>query len=166
MVDKKDASDHAQLGQLYVKDAGEAGTKALIIGSLLILFHLLEIKASSFDAVGIRIELPDPIILYGALSVIFLNHFYVYFFNSVYADALVDWAPKGPLIRRQLKVFRRRKGATPARVKEDARSTIIFVRVMMVPYYAVVFAIIVVATVVAVWDTYRFAGYLWERYWP
>lgn len=63
--------DVSAIGASYRSEADRAFSKALAFAVILILAHLLEIKPSEMDAFGLRVSFSEPVLLYGAIAMVF-----------------------------------------------------------------------------------------------
>ena len=64
-------SDYSTIGSAYRSEADRTLTRAVAFAVLLVFAHLLEIKPSEVDALGLKIGFTDPIVLFGIIAMIF-----------------------------------------------------------------------------------------------
>jgi len=161
------AVDFTALGATYRVEARKALHRALAIGVVLVLAHLLDIRPSEFDGLGLKFKFQDPAILYGGIAMLY--GYYLSRFASLgdVGESLhrLNIAPRKMRLsiltaRRVEKAERdkmRKKGKTqtpktPTDIKKSARNLYIFSNVILAPYYIVSVSFMSGALIFAVYD--------------
>ena len=104
----------AQAAQ-FRKQADQGISRVGIFGAILVVSHLLNIIPTEVSALGAKVILKDPIVLRGALAVLFLNSFFLSIINARYAAA---YSPYGDVNRRLVRASLLRHQTTGRKVKD------------------------------------------------
>lgn len=164
--------DISAIGASYRSEADRAFSRALAFAVVLILAHLLEIKPSEMDAFGLKISFSDPVLLYGAISMVF----------GYYASRALEYSENGTsLLQINVKPHRIRSSIRSSRVfwkaekankgrsmdhlaiKKNARNSIVIGNILGAPYLlsAIIFTIVAIPT--SIYDLYKMGEFILER---
>lgn len=167
------AEDHfATLGFEARKQFQQSFPKLLFYSVALILSHVIHLKPSEIDAGGIKIEIKDLVIIHGGICL-----FLMYYFWSV-SNALIESSSSLQLY--ELRRFSRywiRRAQIPyvktgekrhsirsiKQIKNYARRRMIGFTLFNLPYFIMVFSIVIFALLMAVRDLIEFLYYIFEQ---
>ena len=99
----------------FRKQADQGLSRVGIFGAILVVSHLLNIMPTEVSALGAKVILKDPIVLRGALAVLFLNSFFLAIINGRYAAA---YSPYGDANRTLARAALRRYQRTGRKVRD------------------------------------------------
>jgi hypothetical protein len=162
------------LGIEYRKQSDKLLNRLLLVGLLLLLSHMLQISPKEFDAAGAKIEIKDPIIIQGALAILFLHYLWQANLASMMGGSFLpisfDVRATRAAIRNAYKPYKDAKTKrtvrrSPIQAKKHVWWARFWSNIFMVPYALVVLAGILFALVVSVSDTIWFVVYVWHQPW-
>ena len=139
---------------------------------LLVLAHLLDIRPSEFDALGLKIVMKDAAILYGLLAMIFGFYLSQFLSKNERGTSLFPLAVERRRMRANLRMVHRvhmmdkvgrRKPLTPKQRKRKAWWSIAIVNVVLFPYHLVATCFVFGGIVFSALDLYNLVSFIWEN---
>lgn len=169
------AADHyEQIGLEYYRQVDKLLVRLLLVGILLLLSHMLRISPSEFDAAGAKIAIKDPVIIRGALALVYLHYVWMSVISSSMSNSFIVLKLSTRSLRASLRKAyapykdtntKRMTTRTPRQAKRVVRWQKFFFNLFLAPYAIVMFLLLVGAFLVALADIYSFGAYLWSKQW-
>lgn len=139
---------------------------------LLVLAHLLDIRPSEFNALGLKVVMKDPVILYGLLSMIFGFYFSQFLSKTEQAASLFPLTVERARMRANLRINyrmhmmdkeKRKEPITPQKLKQGAWWSIAIGNIILLPYRVVATGFVFGGIAFACIDIYNLVSFIWER---
>jgi len=165
------AIDYSGVGTTYRVEAEAAKGRMLFFAVVLVLAHLLDIRPSEINAVGFLISLKDPVILYGAISLVFGYYLSKFLSNVEKGESLHPLRAIPKRIRYNLRSGRRalladktvrRKGLTPKKLKRFTRQAMLLGNIALLPYRIVAVIFVLSAIIFGAVDLYELTMLIWS----
>jgi len=143
-------------------------TKAAMFAAILLVVHLLDIKPSEVETLGLKVTLSDPSILRGGLALIFFQRLYDGFLNQFFSDAIMPVSPRKIYLRFVVRLSRKR-GRSVKNSKRIARFRLVLHDVALAPYACWLATLFLTAGYLGIVDIGDLANYVWyhggEAWW-
>lgn len=169
---RKSSSHVESLGAEYHKETERLAPRMLFFALIVLLAHTLKIEPSSFDAGGIKIAIENVAVVHGGVALVFLFYLFQVVLSSINGSDLLPFSSRYATMRSRLnkasKRFKdpkteRHRRRTPHEVKRHARGSIALLNWIVVPVGLVIFLIVSVALIVALYDAAIFVGFIEQR---
>lgn len=163
-------ADLGSIGASHRAEAERAKHRALFFAVVLVLAHLLDIRPSEAQALGLKITLADPVILYGAVALLFGYHLSHYFSELDKGEALLPLQIERRKLRMALRLTRRlhysdkkkrKTPQTPQARKSEARFLIGLDRLVLLPYRLLAVAFVLGASAFMIMDIVGLGLLIW-----
>jgi hypothetical protein len=166
-------ADTASIAATYRAEADKAQHKTLAFAVILVLVHLLDIRPSEADALGLKVAFKNPVIIYGSISLLFGYYLSRWLSLSEKSEAMLPLtysvAPRR--MRYNLQQTRRMYRAdkktrinrpSPKAVKRSARKLILSGNLILMPYRLVGVFFVMAAMIFLLIDLYGLADLIWS----
>lgn len=139
---------------------------------LLVLAHLLDIRPSQFDALGLKIVMKDAAILYGLLAMIFGFYLSQFLSKTERGASLFPLTVERARMRSNLRIVYRmhmidKKGRenplTPKQIKRKAWWSIAIGNIILLPYRSVATCFVLGGIAFAGVDLYNLGSFILEK---
>lgn len=164
--------DFSSLGATYRAEAEKAKHRTFAFAVILVLAHLLDIKPSEVDGMGLKVSFKDPIVLYGALSLLFGYNLSRFFSESDKGETFLPLVAGRRKIRANIRAARTflyaqkrnpLKPLTPKVIKASARQFIGFSNVALFPYRLTAVLFVLAAIPFMFMDLKGLADLIWTQ---
>ena len=155
------ANDRAHEWAMEVRrDGNQSLQRAVLFAAVLIFVHLLDLRPTQIETLDVKIGLPEPSILRGALAIVFYSKFYEACANLYTANAFSKlhserWFARSVLQRSK------KKGRSHRRIKLVARMRVAGGLLFMLPYLIGLLLVFGSALVIGISDIWDLASYAW-----
>lgn len=137
------------------KDFGQLA----IFGAAIVVVHLLNITPSEVSTLGAKFTIADPVILRGALAVLFLNKLHMVVLVARTSGGLYTTEDTNKAAGRSAIIRHRKLGRSPLLVKRFAKVDIFLWTLIGMPWAFLLLAFYGAALILSILDAYEFAGY-------
>jgi hypothetical protein len=165
--------DHVSIfGMEYAKRSERHGARTVLFASIVIIVHLLNIRPSEIEAGGLKIAIDNPIVLRGAVSIIFLYFLFQMTISALQGDLLLPWNSKRAMLKNAVKNAKkpfkdgrieRHRFRTPDEIKSSAKGEILLFDIVSTPFYIVIILFVISALFLATSDTWEFSVYAYNK---
>lgn len=159
-----DRSEIISIGGAYRSEASKSFSKALAFAAILIFIHLLDVRPSEINTLGLNISIPRPEILYGAIAML-----YVYYISRALEQSENGYSPylinlRKHNLKTRLLIAKnmwksnkknKNKDIDIIQIKREVRRVAIFNDVAVFPYYLISAIIPVISLPIAMFDIYK-----------
>ena len=165
--------DHSGIGSAYRDESEKAFVKATATGLVLIMAHLLGIQPSEITALGLRLEIKSPYVVYGFIALLFGHYISRAMIKADSGQALYPFRQEPLKMRLAIQTIRRqhnsdkikkRNPLTPQKLKSSVRRVLVASDVAVIPYYTVVTILVIVATGLMIYDIWNFVNFIYILY--
>lgn len=163
-------ADLFSLGASHRAEAEKAKSRTIFFAVTLVLVHLLDLKPSAAEALGLKVAIKDPVIIYGAIALLFGYQLSRFISDSNKGEAFLPLQVKRHHMRMALRMARTayyagaKKGRTPQNLKQlkgSARSLIAMDNVVLLPYRVISVLFILAAIAFMLADITDLAVLIW-----
>ncbi|MES2494480.1 MAG: hypothetical protein V4618_00055 [Pseudomonadota bacterium] len=144
---------HKSLSLDYRQRAEKAWRLGLLYAAALLIAHLLDIRPSSVDTFGLKIDIQDVRVLYGAIGCLVLFQFYSAFSDAAMGAFLFATHEQSGMLRSF--VYRARRRTSPRRRKLQARIALNLYYLAIAPFAFSVVLVTMLGASVALYDVWQ-----------
>jgi hypothetical protein len=164
--------DLSSVGATHRAEAEKAKHRTFFFAVILVLAHLLNITPSEADALGLKVTLSDPVIVYGAVALLFGYHFSRLISEANKGEALLPLQIERRHMRSCLRMSRRmyyadkakrRVPQTPQQRKRSARRWLIADNLILLPYRVIAVLFVLAAIAFMFVDLFGLAALIWSQ---
>jgi hypothetical protein len=163
--------DHTAVGAAYRVEAEKSKHRAIALAVVLVLAHLLDVRPSEIEGLGLKVTLRDPVVLYGFIAMVFGYYLSRFLSDNEKGEALNPLTVEKKRVRSNLlaaqKMYRadkkkRRSPQTPAALKKSAKELIIISNLILLPYRLIAAFFLIAAIVFTMVDIIGLAMTIWN----
>jgi len=167
--------DYSAVGATYRSEADRTLTRAIAFAVILVLAHLLEIRPSEVDALGLKISLTDPSVLYGLIAMVFGYYLSRAVWHGEKGQSLLPFRDEPLRMRYNLKLAKRvywmekknrGKPVNHREIKRSARRYIFFTDIVLAPYVIIASLFVIAAIPIMAFDLWNLAKLIFELNFP
>src|SRR3546814_1831 len=123
--------------------------------------HLLDIRPSSIDALGLKFTIDDSSIIYGGIALLYLYHALRAFELSDTAVALLPLPTEAAKMRSNFRTMKKLDKDNSAKdLKTKVRKIIFLSSILLFPYYLSIFLVTIISAMISVYDLFRLSAYI------
>jgi hypothetical protein len=162
--------DLSSVGAAHRTEAEKLGHRAIFFAVILVLAHLLDIRPSEIEGAGIKFALKDPVVIYGAIAMVFGYYVSRFINESERATAFLSLEVKPHRIRANIRNVKRihlatkegrRSPQTPRQLKLSVQRWLLFTDLVLFPYRLTAGLFVAAAVVFMFVDLVGLAEYIW-----
>ena len=166
-------TDSPSIGVTHRAEAEKSKHRMLLFAMSLVLLHLLDLKPSDIEAMGLKFSIRDPVVIYGAISLLFGYNFSKFSSDLTKAESLSPLQIGKRKIRyslitarriRMTDMKKRTEGNPPSKIKKSARLYLILDDILMLPYRFIAGLFVISAIVFSFKDIYGLTMLISEKY--
>lgn len=164
--------DYSAVGLASYAEAEKSLHRSMAFAVLLVLAHLLDIRPSEFDALGLKFVMKDAIVLYGFLAMLFGFYLSQFLRHIDRGTSLFPMTVERRQIRANLRTaYRthmlqkagREKPLTPKQLKRQAWSLALIGNIVLLPYRLIATCFVLSGIVFAADDLFELASLIWNH---
>jgi hypothetical protein len=166
-------ADLVSIASAHRAEADKAKHRTLAFAVILVLVHLLDIRPSEAGALGLKVAVRDPVIVYGAIALIFGYYFSRFISENNKAETYLplNFQTDRRSMRACLRIakishLRSKKRKTVQTVKKLKRSALFFFwadQLILFPYRFIAVIFVLAAIVFMFIDLYGLGWLIWSQ---
>ena len=162
--------DLSSVGAAHRTEAEKLGHRAIFFAAVSVLAHLLDIRPSEIESAGIKFALKDPVVIYGAIAMVFGYYISRFINESERATAFLSLEDRPRRIRANIRNMKcihratkegRSSPQTPRRLKLSVQRVLLFTDLILFPYRLTAGLFVAAAIVFMFMDLVGLAEYIW-----